>query len=78
MTYVLLQTEVGAASSVAGRAAEVAGVISADDVTGPYDVVVRCADISSLPALQTIPGVTRTLTLLPAQRPDAAAPLTAA
>jgi len=44
-------------------------VIAADDVTGPYDVIVRAeaANVDELgrlvvSALQAVPGITRTLT----------------
>lgn len=67
--YVLIQTEVGKAAAVAGQAKAIPGVVSAEDVTGPYDVVVR-ADAGSIDELgrmvvsrlQTIEGITRTLT----------------
>lgn len=67
--YVLIQTEVGMASSVACRAAEIDGVVRADDVTGPYDVIAE-AEADSVDALgrmvvsrlQLIDGITRTLT----------------
>ena len=39
--YILIQTEVGKASAVARTVSEVSGVIQAEDVTGPYDVIVR-------------------------------------
>ncbi len=39
--YVLIQTEVGKAAHVASSVREIAGVVAADDVTGPYDVIVR-------------------------------------
>ena len=38
--YILIQTEVGK-THVARQAAAVEGVTSAEDVTGPYDVIVR-------------------------------------
>lgn len=67
--YVLVQTEVGKAADVARAVAEMPGVLRADDVTGPYDVVVQVeADgVDALGALvvagvQSIPGITRTLT----------------
>jgi len=67
--YVLVQTEVGKAADVAKAVAEMPGVLRADDVTGPYDVVVQVeADgVDALGALvvagvQSIPGITRTLT----------------
>jgi len=61
--FVLVQTDVGVAARVAADAAAIPGVIVADDVTGPYDVVVQATDERVLPALQKVPGVTRTLTL---------------
>jgi DNA-binding Lrp family transcriptional regulator len=39
--YVLVQAEVGKAAGVAETVREIPGVTSADDVTGPYDVIVR-------------------------------------
>jgi DNA-binding Lrp family transcriptional regulator len=67
--YILIQTEVGKAAGVARAARAVEGVTAADDVTGPYDVIVRAeADTldqlgrSVLAALQAIDGITRTLT----------------
>lgn len=67
--YVLIQTEVGRAKVVAERVRAIDGITSADDVTGPYDVIVRAeaADVDSLGRLvvagiQAISGITRTLT----------------
>lgn len=67
--YILIQTELGVAAEVAEAAAEVPGVTAADDVTGPYDVIVQAsaANVDELgrlvvSALQGIPGITRTLT----------------
>ena len=67
--YILIQTEVGKASAVASAIAGLPGVISAEDVTGPYDVIVRAeADtVDNLGQLvvaqvQGVPGITRTLT----------------
>jgi DNA-binding Lrp family transcriptional regulator len=67
--YVLIQTEVGKAASVAEEARKIPGVESADDVTGPYDVVVKASagDVDLLGKLvvariQAIEGITRTLT----------------
>jgi DNA-binding Lrp family transcriptional regulator len=67
--YVLIQTEVGKAAGVAARLRGIAGVVVADDVTGPYDVIARVeADsIDELGRLvvthvQSIEGLTRTLT----------------
>ena len=67
--YILIQTEVGKAAEVVAGIAGLAGVTHADDVTGPYDVIVR-AEADSVDALgkmvvarvQQIPGITRTLT----------------
>ncbi len=39
--YILIQTEVGKASIVAETISKIPGVIQAEDVTGPYDVIVR-------------------------------------
>jgi DNA-binding Lrp family transcriptional regulator len=67
--YILIQTDVGRAAEVAAAAAKVDGVIAADDVTGPYDVIVQVTaeNIDALgrmvvSAIQAIPGITRTLT----------------
>ena len=67
--YVLIQTEVGKAAQVAEEVAQIDGVVSAEDVTGPYDVIVR-AEADSMDELgrivvskvQLIDGITRTLT----------------
>jgi len=67
--YVLIQTEVGKAAQVASEVGKIDGVVSADDVTGPYDVIVR-AEAGSVDDLgkmvvskvQLIDGITRTLT----------------
>ena len=67
--YILVQTEVGRAASVAKEIAGITGVIAAEDVTGPYDVVVRAEadDVDKLGQLvvakvQGVHGITRTLT----------------
>jgi DNA-binding Lrp family transcriptional regulator len=67
--YILIQTEVGKASAVAKAIAGLPGVIAAEDVTGPYDVIVRAeADtVDNLGQLvvaqvQNVEGITRTLT----------------
>src|SRR5258708_11562037 len=39
--YILVQTEVGKAADVAVHIGQIGGVTQADDVTGPYDVIVR-------------------------------------
>lgn len=65
----LIQTDVGRAEVVAKQLAELSGVVSAEYVTGPYDVVVRIAaetmsDLQQtvVPSVQQVPGITRTLT----------------
>ncbi len=67
--YILIQTEVGKAASVAKEAGQIQGVISAEDVTGPYDVIVRAEaqnvdDLGKLVVarIQAVDGITRTLT----------------
>ena len=67
--FMLIQTDVGRAEVVAKQLAELAGVLSAEYVTGPYDVVVRIgADTMSdlqdtvVPSVQQVAGITRTLT----------------
>ncbi|WP_255955478.1 Lrp/AsnC family transcriptional regulator [Streptomyces odontomachi] len=67
--YILIQTDVGKASAVADTVGKVPGVIQAEDVTGPYDVIVR-AQADSVDELgrivvakiQQVDGITRTLT----------------
>ncbi len=67
--YVLIQTEVGKADRVAQEVNAIDGVVSAEDVTGPYDVIAR-AEAATLEELgrmvvgrvQMIDGITRTLT----------------
>ena len=39
--YILIQTEVGKAAQVAKEVRDIGGVAEAEDVTGPYDVIVR-------------------------------------
>ncbi len=67
--YILIQTEVGKAAAVAREIAELKGVTQAEDVTGPYDVIVR-AEAKNVDELgkmvvarvQGVDGITRTLT----------------
>ena len=67
--YVLIQTEVGKAAAVASQIGGLEGIVSADDVTGPYDVIAT-AEADSVDDLgkmvvsrvQMIEGITRTLT----------------
>ena len=39
--YILIQTDVGKASSVAKAVSQIAGVTLSESVTGPYDVIMR-------------------------------------
>ncbi len=67
--YILIQTDVGKAAEVAETVAQLKGVTLAEDVTGPYDVIVR-AEASNVDELgklvvakvQVLEGITRTLT----------------
>jgi DNA-binding Lrp family transcriptional regulator len=66
---ILIQTEVGKAAQVAQEVGDIEGVVSAEDVTGPYDVVARAeaATVDELGKMvvsrvQMIEGITRTLT----------------
>ena len=67
--YILIQTEVGKAADVAVAVAAIDGVVTSEDVTGPYDVIVR-AEAGTMDELgrmvvsrvQMIDGITRTLT----------------
>ena len=67
--YILIQTDVGKAAEVARAVREVDGVTHAEDVTGPYDDIVR-AEASSVDELgrivvagaQNLDGISRTLT----------------
>jgi len=67
--YVLIQTEVGQAAGVARQVATIDGVVVADGVTGPYDVIARAEarTVDQLGQLvvgeiQKIDGITRTVT----------------
>ncbi|GAA0968772.1 hypothetical protein GCM10009562_02240 [Nocardioides aquaticus] len=67
--YILIQTDVGKAAEVAAAIAQVKGVTLAEDVTGPYDVIVRAEarNVDELGQLvvsrvQNLDGITRTLT----------------
>jgi DNA-binding Lrp family transcriptional regulator len=67
--YILIQTEVGKARDVAEAVRALSGVTDADDVTGPYDVIVK-AEAATMDELgkmvvsqvQQVDGITRTLT----------------
>lgn len=67
--YILIQTEVGRAADVAAALARLPGVTHSEDITGPYDVIVRAeaADMDQLDALVSesmdpLPGLTRAIT----------------
>lgn len=67
--YVLIQTEVGKPPAVVSKVNQIRGVVTAEVVAGPYDVIARvtAVDVDSLARLvvskiQTVDGVTRTLT----------------
>jgi DNA-binding Lrp family transcriptional regulator len=67
--YILVQTEVGTAADVARAIGAIDGVTLAEDVTGPYDVIVRAEGTSMdelgslvLSQIQGVAGITRTLT----------------
>lgn len=67
--YILIQADVGKARLVAAACAQLPGVQSAEDVTGPYDVIVRAeaATVDELGKLvisriQDVAGITRTVT----------------
>ena len=67
--YILIQVEVGKSADVSREVGGLRGIVSADTVSGPYDVIAK-ADAESLDELgklvvamvQSVPGVTRTLT----------------
>jgi len=69
VAYILIQTEIGKAAMVAEKIVQIEGVQQAEDVTGPYDVIVR-AEARNLDELgklvvarvQAVDGITRTLT----------------
>ena len=67
--YILIQTEVGKASSVATSVSKIPGVTLAEGVTGPYDVIMLAQAPSMeelgraiLSKVQGVAGITRTLT----------------
>lgn len=67
--YVLIQTDVGKAADVATQVGTIDGVVQAEDVTGPYDVIARAEsksvdDLGRLVVsqIQRIEGITRTVT----------------
>ena len=67
--YVLIQTEVGKAAQVAEALGQLPGFVTAEAVTGVYDVIVRAVaeDLDELgkavvSKVGLIEGITRTLT----------------
>jgi DNA-binding Lrp family transcriptional regulator len=67
--YLLIQTEVGKADLVVDSIRGIDGVVSADDVTGPYDVIVKTEadtldDLGKMVVskIQAVEGITRTVT----------------
>jgi DNA-binding Lrp family transcriptional regulator len=67
--YILIQTDIGKAASVATALSAISGVTLAEGVTGPYDVIMRAEAASMedfgrtiLSKVQAVPGITRTLT----------------
>ena len=67
-TFVLVQTEVGRATAVAQQIEAVDGVVSAEAVVGPYDVIARADGASDgevaeiVSRIQKVDAITRTLT----------------
>ena len=69
--YILIETSVGHTDRVARSLESIRGVLAADTVTGPYDIiaVVESDDITTLSTLiadgiHRIEGITRTITCL--------------
>ena len=69
--YVLIQVEVGQAASVAEALQTKPGIVAADVVAGPHDLVVTIqgSDADAMARtvfnnIQTIPGVTHTTTYM--------------
>ena len=67
--FVLIQTEVGRAVHVVNAIRDIAGVVSADLVTGPYDVIASASTDSIeelgrvvVSKIQTVEGISRTWT----------------
>jgi DNA-binding Lrp family transcriptional regulator len=67
--YVLIQTDVGRAAQVARQVKAIEGVVVAEGVTGPYDVIasVKAPTMNDLGRMvvrdiQQIEGITRTIT----------------
>jgi DNA-binding Lrp family transcriptional regulator len=67
--YVLIQTQVGKASQVARDLGRLNGVLTVEQVAGPYDIVARTEapsldELGRLVAsgIQAVEGITRTVT----------------
>ena len=66
--YILIQTEVGKATAIAAQIRQLPGVLTAEDVVGPYDVVARVESVDGagfsqvVSGIQQVAGITRTLT----------------
>ncbi|QDO89169.1 Lrp/AsnC family transcriptional regulator [Ornithinimicrobium ciconiae] len=67
--YILIQTEVGKSGVVSRTVADLEGVVTSEDVTGPYDVIARVAAASVdelgrqvISRIQEVPHITRTTT----------------
>lgn len=68
-SYILIQTEVGKATSVAKAVRDIGGIEDSEAVTGPYDVIVRATTETVeelgrivVTQVQSVEGITRTLT----------------
>ncbi len=69
--FILIETAVGKTRGVLDAIQKVEGVISADPVTGPYDLIMvaEAADLNAIGnlvagSIHPIPGITRTVTCL--------------
>jgi DNA-binding Lrp family transcriptional regulator len=78
--YVLVQTQIGRTRDVTWEIGRLDGVVYAEPITGPYDVVARLTgpDLFSLNSavlakIQEIDGVTRTVTCPIVSVPELAA-----
>jgi DNA-binding Lrp family transcriptional regulator len=67
--YLLIQTEVGKAATVCSEIRGIDGVVSAESVTGPFDLIVQteAGDMDALgrmvvSQIQSVEGITRTQT----------------
>ena len=67
--YILIQTEVGKATSVARAVRKIPGVEESEPVTGPYDVIARATTDTVeelgrivVTKVQMVEGISRTLT----------------